>query len=145
MLKENNLNWRWIFVVVLLLGGLGYALTKEGLRLTRELQSRGAKTQGRVVKKYDAPHKFDFEYHVANKKFEKARVMVPSDVYPSLNENSVVDLLYLPEDPSKVMVAYVPLACEHDLDFAHGILLVGIIGSAYLGLHFFLKSKAIFI
>lgn len=145
----GDFDWKWVFVLALLIGGYLYYDASSKSDLTKTLQERGLAAKGTIVDGYERSRRksgtdyfVEVQYTPGDRGTKKQKLQVSSDYYRRIAKNIPVDVLYLGEDPLVFMLKGEPLYSETDTTVALVVLFVGLVGSAWLGFDYWKAKKS---
>ena len=140
-------DWKWFFVVMMLVGGYMYYDLSGKSDLTKTLLARGMTSPGTVIDKRERPHRrgtdyyVKFNYKVEGQETQKAELEVPSSYYDSVGKGTTIEVLYLKEDPKQCMIKGLKLASEGVVTFALVALILGSAGSGWVAVDYAKSAK----
>jgi hypothetical protein len=136
---------RWILICIGLMIGGGVMVYDKSQKLSvmKKLAAEGIQAKGYPTETYEKRGrrsgtsyyvKFDYETKIGIKKGD---LEVEHPYYTRINENTVMELRYLADDPTKVMIEGQPLATEGGYYSGLAMLVAGLIGTGFFAFTYF--------
>lgn len=129
----KRLDWKWAGIVVLMAGLYMWVSASSRFSLMNELKSTGLKARGEVIAgEQRKSQRVQLYYRIKGGKEKRTNLNVSKEFWDSTGVGAEYDILYLPEQPEKIMIVGEPLATDNEYNIALAVTGVGAIWSALI-------------
>jgi hypothetical protein len=129
----KRLDWKWAGVLVFLAGLAMWVGASSRFSLMNELKTKGLKARGEVIagEQRKSQH-VQLYYRIKGGKEKRTNLNVSKEFYERTGVGAEYDILYLPEEPDKIMIVGEPLATDNEYNIALIVTGVGAVWSAWI-------------
>jgi hypothetical protein len=144
----GNWDWKWAFVLMLLVGGYMYYDKSGKSDLTKTLQQQGVLALGTITdghkttsRRGGSSYYVKVRYTPDGQGTQNPELEVSSSFYDRAGKGMPVEVLYLKADPKQCMIKGEALASESEATIALVILVLGATGSGWLAVDYAKKAN----